>query len=346
MTRQDFWKQFDTRLARTAELAERDGIAREGSIRIREFALALWHDEDDVALRLISNGLDLSEAYHYCAPADWAAGLGKVHVLAEVLRRGGADIDVPNALRTAVCCGRRESVEFLLSRGASVELGKIDTPLVVACEFGNPQMVELLIAHGADVNQRNPHLATTPLMTAASYGGFVPRKPDALFAHTLIYSAALPGFTGRRIQDLAVQPDFVAVVESLIRHGADLSARDENGLTALDYAAGRRSTPRGVIENGDDSDPAIVDLLRGSARGGGCYVATAVYGSHDCEEVLVLRGYRDRRLANTSAGRAVIGTYYALSPHLVRLVGRRRWFLIGARRLLDAVVSRLRSAGY
>ena len=45
---------------------------------------------------------------------------------------------------------------------------------------------------------------------------------------------------------------------------------------------------------------------------GGCYVATAVYGSYDCPQVWTLRRYRDYTLAETWHGRAFIRTYYAI----------------------------------
>lgn len=37
---------------------------------------------------------------------------------------------------------------------------------------------------------------------------------------------------------------------------------------------------------------------------GGCYVATAVYGSYDCPQVWTLRRFRDYTLAETWYGRA------------------------------------------
>lgn len=39
---------------------------------------------------------------------------------------------------------------------------------------------------------------------------------------------------------------------------------------------------------------------------GGCYVATAVYGSYDCPQVWTLRRFRDYTLAETWYGRAFI----------------------------------------
>ena len=53
-------------------------------------------------------------------------------------------------------------------------------------------------------------------------------------------------------------------------------------------------------------------------KAGGCYIATAVYGSYDCPEVWVLRRYRDFVLAKSGPGCVFIRFYYALSPVLVK----------------------------
>lgn len=78
---------------------------------------------------------------------------------------------------------------------------------------------------------------------------------------------------------------------------------------------------------------------------GGCYVATAVYGSYDVPQVWVLRRWRDDRLSRTSLGRAFIRTYYRWSPRLVAACGTSRAFVVPARLLLDRLVRRLRKAG-
>lgn len=48
----------------------------------------------------------------------------------------------------------------------------------------------------------------------------------------------------------------------------------------------------------------------------GCYIATAVYGSYDHPNVLVLRRFRDVYLSNTKWGRAFIRVYYRYSPSI------------------------------
>jgi hypothetical protein len=79
---------------------------------------------------------------------------------------------------------------------------------------------------------------------------------------------------------------------------------------------------------------------------GGCYVATAVYGSYDCPPVWVLRRYRDETLSRTVLGRPIIRSYYAVSPWLVRRLGGRRLFTAPVRDLLDRIVARLEGRGY
>lgn len=76
---------------------------------------------------------------------------------------------------------------------------------------------------------------------------------------------------------------------------------------------------------------------------GGCYVATAVYGSYNCSQVRVLRSYRDDVLAETWYGRAFVQSYYAVSPTIVKWFGKTKWFNCFFRNLLDNFVSKLKN---
>ena len=78
---------------------------------------------------------------------------------------------------------------------------------------------------------------------------------------------------------------------------------------------------------------------------GGCYVATAVYGSYDCPQVWTLRRYRDYTLAETWYGRAFIHTYYSISPTLVKWFGDTEWFKKMWRGKLDRMVANLKAEG-
>lgn len=80
-------------------------------------------------------------------------------------------------------------------------------------------------------------------------------------------------------------------------------------------------------------------------KSGGCYVATAVYGSYDCPQVWTLRRYRDKILAATWCGRAFIRTYYAISPTIVKWFGNTEWFKNIWRNKLDKMVAKLQANG-
>lgn len=78
---------------------------------------------------------------------------------------------------------------------------------------------------------------------------------------------------------------------------------------------------------------------------GGCYVATAVYGSYDCPQVWTLRRYRDFTLAETWYGRAFIHIYYEISPTIVKWFGHTKWFKKMWKGKLDRLVEKLQSEG-
>ena len=78
----------------------------------------------------------------------------------------------------------------------------------------------------------------------------------------------------------------------------------------------------------------------------GCYIATCVYGSYDCPQVWTLRRYRDEKLACTWQGRAFIRLYYALSPTIVSVLGKRNWFRAFWKKNLDIKVKKLQKKGF
>lgn len=95
-------------------------------------------------------------------------------------------------------------------------------------------------------------------------------------------------------------------------------------------------------------DPNYVIPERRSTKpesSGGCYVATAVYGSYDCPEVWTLRRFRDNTLDSTWYGRLFIQTYYTISPSLVKWFGNTSWFKQFWRGKLDKMVANLKAKG-
>jgi hypothetical protein len=67
---------------------------------------------------------------------------------------------------------------------------------------------------------------------------------------------------------------------------------------------------------------------------GGCFIATAVYGSPIAPEVIVFRGFRDDVLLRSLPGRIGISLYYLLSPPLASFIGKRPLI----RRMTNAVL--------
>lgn len=55
-----------------------------------------------------------------------------------------------------------------------------------------------------------------------------------------------------------------------------------------------------------------------------CFIATAVYGSADAEEVLVLRQFRDQVLLQSDFGRKFVAFYYGFSPSVAHRLSNTR----------------------
>ena len=115
-------------------------------------------------------------------------------------------------------------------------------------------------------------------------------------------------------------------------------------IGSLPVARVHHFNPKGTETPAPQSAPAV-NGKASSRKKSGCYVATCVYGSYNCPEVWVLRRYRDTQLASTWYGKLFIKTYYLVSPTLVRLFGKRKFFHNIFRPRLDKLVTKLSSQG-
>lgn len=63
----------------------------------------------------------------------------------------------------------------------------------------------------------------------------------------------------------------------------------------------------------------------------GCFIATAVCGSIIAPEVVFLTRFRDQKLCVTDLGRAVVASYYRISPTLAAAIATRKYARVALR---------------
>jgi uncharacterized protein len=165
-----------------------------------------------------------------------------------------------SAILTAVYHRQKEIVNLLVARGAALSLfeaaaaGEIErverlvrespatvnhysadgwTPLHLAAFFGHAKIVELLLAHGADVTARstNPN-GNTPLHAALAANQKM--AAGLLIGHGADLNAADAG--GWRPLHLAAANNNLDSMRTLIAQGADTNATNKDGLTAVAMA--------------------------------------------------------------------------------------------------------------
>ena len=157
---------------------------------------------------------------------------------------------------------------------------------------------------------------------------YVPSRISIINDGSLYRLVSFQAFDGRYISDLGFSHCLVATINNLISiyslFGASLPAVAD------------------ALKKADESTRYSKPVQQES---GGCYIATAVYGSYDCPEVWTLRRYRDYTLAETWYGKIFIKFYYAVSPTLVKWFGNECWFKMLWKKRLDKIITSLQEKG-
>ncbi len=93
-----------------------------------------------------------------------------------------------------------------------------------------------------------------------------------------------------------------------------------------------------IDEYSDFSDPREGDSEEAAAAGGGCFIATAIYGESDHFNLLVLRSFRDNTLRSFNIGKKFIAFYYIFGPKLALRVRESKFLINLFKPSIDLIV--------
>jgi ankyrin repeat protein len=180
------------------------------------------------------------------------AALYRKHLdVAELLFRHGADVDVRGIwdntpLTTACSTGPFDTVQWLLNHGANINRHHESrwTSLHFAAAHGYVKSVQALLEHGADINARNDY-GEVPLHIAAS--PFNPDRRDQLAimqllldygadANAQVNGGSTPLHHSSLRQWSYQRTGTVEGTRLLLKHAADIDAKDNEGRTSLQLA--------------------------------------------------------------------------------------------------------------
>ena len=221
--------------------------AKGGSLKSSALLSATLYDQVKMAEFLIRNGADVNAKGDDGGTALHAAAFLGQYEIAKLLIQNGADVDARNNEgetvingtmadwettkfiagilqlkldRESVETGRSQIVELLRKNGATAEFSDPpDNNFWTMAGAGNIQAVKQHLAKGIDVNAKGGSLKSSALLSATLY-------------------------------------DQVKMAEFLIRNGADVNAKGDDGGTALHAAAflGQYEIAKLLIQNGADVD--------------------------------------------------------------------------------------------
>jgi ankyrin repeat protein len=196
--------------------------------------------DPSMVVKLLAAGADPNMALMSGeTPLMAAAGRGNVETV-KALLKGGANPNAKednagqSALMWAISNQQVSTIEALVKGGADVNLGSKSgfTPLMFAAQKGDAQISRILIKAGAKVNEAQPRSGLTALMVASAMvhpeavNALLEAEADTNLADSNGY-AALHKVV--RDSDYGIDParkdDVVAIVKTLLKHGANPNLR-------------------------------------------------------------------------------------------------------------------------
>lgn len=195
------------------------------------------------------------------------------------------DSNHDTALTLACAGGHEELVELLLARGANIEHRdkKGFTPLILAATAGHTKVVEILIREKADLEAQSERTKDTPLSLACSGGRYE-------VVELLLKSGA--NKEHRNVSDytplsLAASGGYVNIIKLLLNQGAEINSRTGSklGISPLMLAAmnGHTTAVRLLLDMGSDIN-AQIETNRNTALTLACF-----QGRHEVVSLLLDR---------------------------------------------------------
>jgi len=165
--------------------------------------------------------------------------------------------------------------------------------------------------------------------------------------NVIIQTAGAAGLDSTTIPGYTLDSTTVGVILSFLAQNQKIAAikafRDATNVDlkeskdAIDNLDARQSYPNSSTDYSSPKNRTKDPSVKVSK----CYIATAVYGSYDAPQVLVLRRFRDEVLSKSLPGRAFIRTYYKVSPPAARHLENAGRMNRLVRYILDKIVCRL-----
>jgi ankyrin repeat protein len=266
---------------------QKDDVNRRNADGSTPLQWAVYNGDVAEARRLLRAGANVSLANNYGAtPMSLAAEVGNTEVL-KVLLEAGANADSPNAdgqtaLMAVARTGKVDAARLLLDHGATVDAKEKfggQTALMWASARRHPEMMQLLISKGADVNAASinrdyqRHVTAEGRPKNLDSGGFTPllyaaRENCGACVKVLLENRVdvdLPDPDGVSPLHLAIMNANWDLARELILAGADVNQWDIFGEAPLFTAVDLRSRIDGGRASIDapnkTSGLAIVTLL-------------------------------------------------------------------------------------
>ena len=280
-------------------------------LRVRNLLSAIFSDQADLVEDLLIQGVNASSRGRYSfnsLGADAVATLRKTHKYIEDI--DGDFFFEGSALQTAIQFGTRKVVQLLLEHRADVNDRGPDPngPLQAAAEFADPSIIKLLLDYGANINAENER-GLTALWISARFGRLKAVK-------LLIgYGAEIDSLNGAESNALHIAARFghLRIIKLLLERGADVHAQGSNTGTALYEAVEREhlDVAKVLLQGGADANTQsgfYGTALRAAARSGNQEIVTLLldYGADITLQLQVVNRLSILHLAVESGSFAVL----------------------------------------